>query len=200
MLPKTIFVVVLAVLSSLAQSSPAQTTIEEYTAAANKEGCLAIPYSNWREKCITYQSDVKLWCDGKGRRTCDESGLRSDSILEKIRNLDIGIRERTSQNKPDEVRELQNKKQTAENELAAARKEVERRRDITQQCIQQRVLVQTVFDSAVGRVESERSDSSKTAIHPTLDKIKRTLLDGKGDHETQIREARKSEEECKKQL
>ena len=199
MLPKAIHAIGLAVLASLAQSSRAQT-VEEYTAAADKEGCLAIPYSNWREKCQTHQSDVKLWCDGKGRRSCDESGLRSESFLEKIRNLEIGIKERTSQNKLDEARDLEDKKKTAENELASARKEVERRRDITQQCIQHRVLVQSVFDSAIQRVESERGDSSKAAIHVTLDKIKKTLSDGKGDHATQIQEARKSEEECQKQL
>jgi hypothetical protein len=183
----------------MAQSCFAET-VGDYTAAANNDGCLAIPYSNWKERCLTHQSDAKLWCDGKGSRTCDERHLRSDAFLEKIRNLDSAIRDRSSQNKPDEVRDLQAKKKEAENELASARKEVERRLDITRQCIQHRVLVQKVFDLANDRVESERRDSSKAAIHPTLDNIKTKLTRGKGGHETEIREAQQVESFCKRQL
>lgn len=185
---------VLSTLLSHAQS------VEEYTAAANNSGCMAIPYANWREKCQTHQSDVKLWCDGKGSRICDERHLRSDSFIEKIRNLDTAIKDRTAQNKTDEVRDLQEKKKAAENELASARKEVERRLDLTQQCIQHRGLVQKVFDSAVGRVESERSDSAKGAIHSSLDKIKSTLSGGKSGHADAISEAQRVESYCKRQL
>jgi hypothetical protein len=175
-------------------------TVEEYTAAANNSGCMAIPYANWREKCQTHQSDVKLWCDGKGARICDERHLRSDSFLEKIRNLDTAIKDRTAQNKTDEVRDLQEKKKAAENELASARKEVERRLELTQQCIQHRGLVQKIFDSAVGRVESERSDSAKAAIHSSLDKIKSILSGGKSGHADAISEAQRVESFCKRQL
>ena len=122
-------------------SSHAQT-VEEYTAASNNSGCIAIPYANFREKCQTHQSDVKLWCDGKGSRICDERHFSSDSFLEKIRNLDTAIKDRTAQNKTDEVRDLQNQKKTAENEITSAGKEVERRLELTQQCIKHRGLVQ----------------------------------------------------------
>ena len=196
---KTVCAVGLAVLVALVQASYAET-VEAYSAAMGEKGCMAIPYSSLKEKCITHQSDVKLWCDGKGRRTCDESGLRSESFLNKIRELENGIREKNAQNKPDEVRTLEGKKKEAENELASARKEVERRRDITRQCIQHRELVQGVFDSAVKRVESERSDSRKLAVHAALDTIKTILSGGKGDHNTQVQEARRSEEECTRQL
>lgn len=197
---KALCIVSVVVFSSIAPYSSAQT-IAEYSSAASNEGCMAIPYSNWKENCVTHQSDVKLWCDGKGSRSCDESGLRdSAKLLEKIKNLETGIRERASQNKPDEARDLQNKKQEAENELASARKEVQRRLEINQQCVQHRVNVQKVFDAAGERVSSERSDSSKTAIHASLDQIKTRLSSGKGNHATEINEARKAEEFCKRQL
>ena len=196
---KTTCAIGFMILAALGQASYAET-VEAYSAAMGEKGCMAIPYSSLKEKCITHQSDVKLWCDGKGSRTCDESGLRSDSFLNKIRELENGIREKGAQNKPDEVRDLEGKKKDAENNLASARKEVERRREITLQCIQYRELVQGVFDSAVKRVESERSDSRKAAVHAALDTIKTILSGGKGDHNTQIQEARKSEEICKKQL
>lgn len=179
----------------IAQNSVAQT-VEEYTAAMNSEGCKAIPYANWREQCISHQSDVKLWCEGKGSQSCDESGLRSDSFLEKIKNLETAI----SQAKPEDKSNLEEKKKQAENELGSARKEVQRRLDITQQCIQYRELVQKVFDSAKERVESERSDSNKAAIRDALGKIKDALSAGKPGHETQVREAQTREKYCKSQL
>jgi hypothetical protein len=179
----------------IAQDSIAQT-VEEYTAAMNSEGCMAIPYANWREQCVSHQSDVKQWCEGRGSQSCDESGLRSDSFLEKIRNLESAI----SQARPEDKGSLEDKKKQAENELASARREVQRRLEITQQCIQYRVLVQKVFDSASERVESERNNSSKAAIRGALDKIKDTLSRGKSGHDTQIREAQTREQFCKRQL
>jgi hypothetical protein len=157
---------------------------------------MAIPYTNWRGQCVSHQSDVKLWCDGKGSQSCDESGLRSDSFLEKIKNLESAI----SQAKPEDKRNLEDKKKQAENELASARKEVQRRLELTQQCIQYRVLVQKVFDSAKERVESERSDSNKAAIRDALGKIKDALSKGKDGHETQVKEAQTREQYCKRQL
>lgn len=173
-------------------------TPEKYKAAANEKGCMAIPFSSAQSTCISEQSDAKLWCEGKGAMSCEE--LRTQGLIDQIKNLDVAIKKATDEKKTQELSDLESKKKAAERQIEGNRKEAERRAYNNEQCIQYRVRVQKVFDEAEKRAISQRSLDSNKPSWSDLDKIISELGSGKKGHETQINEAKSRLNFCKNPL
>jgi hypothetical protein len=89
----TIFAAIIMADVAMAQSA------SDFQAAAGKEGCAAIPYSNLRDDCEDEQDEVDDWCKSSDRKwSCDKldpEGLEKQ-IASVKRKLDDLKREKGS--------------------------------------------------------------------------------------------------------
>lgn len=192
-------------------------SLSDFKDAADRKGCEAIPYSDLRSTCQSKSRDVDEWCKGgRGKWSCqdlDPAGLlkqienvkakvqalkREKEDLERARSNAKDDSERSSladkiASKENTIRELEKKLEEWNRKLEEEKGAAKDRMQIGEKCLENRVEVTRVFQSAKERARNETDPE----IKPYAEKLVRHYEDGERGHAEEISLVRRGVGMCK---
>jgi chromosome segregation ATPase len=210
----TIFAATIMAGVAMAQSA------SDFQAAAGKEGCASIPYSNLRDDCEDEQDEVDDWCKSSEKKwSCDKfdpEGLEKQIASVKRKTEDLKREKGSLESKKSgarddkERRELEGKiialsKEIKKYEeminewqkkLEEEKKEIKARISVGEQCLRHREGVQKIFDDAKRKAEGERD----AAIKPHAQRVVEKYKAGEVRHRQAINDAKRAISNCKDML
>ncbi len=161
---------------------------DDFKDASNRKGCEAIPYSSERSSCSSASRDVEDWCKNSSRpwscEDLDPNGLTRniDNVNSKIsvlkkekddleykRNQSSDENERKDyEKKIDEkkaqIEELQKKVDGWTKQLADEKDIANKRKEIGETCVKNRLVVQKIFSDVKSKVQSEADPDAKQYV------------------------------------
>jgi chromosome segregation ATPase len=167
---------------------------DDFKDASNRDGCEAIPYSSERSSCSSAGRDVDDWCKNSSRKwSCDDldpSGLKRniENVTSKIADLkkekdDLDYKRNNSsdenerkdyekkiEDKKAQIEELQKKVEAWTKQLADEKDMAGKRKDIGDQCVKNRIVVQKIFTDVKAKVQSETDPDAKQYVSRLVDK------------------------------
>jgi len=167
---------------------------DDFKDASNRDGCEAIPYSSERSSCSSAGRDVDDWCKNSSRKwSCDDldpSGLKRniENVTSKIADLkkekdDLDYKRNNSsdenerkdyekkiEDKKAQIEELQKKVEAWTKQLADEMDMAGKRKDIGDQCVKNRIVVQKIFTDVKAKVQSETDPDAKQYVSRLVDK------------------------------
>lgn len=161
---------------------------DDFKDASNRKGCEAIPYSSERSSCASAGRDVDDWCKNSSRPwSCDDldpSGLTRniDNVNSKIGDLkkekdDLEYRRNQSSDenerkdyekkideKKAQIEELQKKVEAWTKQLANEKDMANKRKEIGETCVKNRLAVQRIFADVKSKVQKETDADAKQYV------------------------------------
>ena len=156
---------------------------DDFKDASNRKGCEAIPYSSERGSCSSASRDVEDWCKNSSRpwscEDLDPNGLTRniDNVNSKISDLkkekdDLAYKrtqssdenerkdyEKKIDEKKAQIEELQKKVDGWTKQLADEKDIANKRKEIGETCVKNRLVVQKIFSDVKSKVQSDATRS-----------------------------------------
>jgi hypothetical protein len=161
---------------------------DDFKDASSRKGCEAIPYSSERSSCMSASRDVEDWCKNSSRPwSCDDldpSGLTRniDNVNSKINDLkkekdDLEYKRNQSSDenerkdyekkideKKAQIEELQKKVDAWMKQLADEKDIANKRKEIGETCVKNRLVVQKIFADVKSKVQNEADADAKQYV------------------------------------
>lgn len=161
---------------------------DDFKDASNRKGCEAIPYSSERGSCSSASRDVEDWCKNSSRpwscEDLDPNGLTRniDNVNSKISDLkkekdDLAYKrtqssdenerkdyEKKIDEKKAQIEELQKKVDGWTKQLADEKDIANKRKEIGETCVKNRLVVQKIFSDVKSKVQSETDPDAKQYV------------------------------------
>lgn len=213
-------IVLITMLSLLAESGARADKLDDFKEAVTKVGCETIPYSDHQSDCKSQQSSVDDWCKGgRGPVSCAVNvtyDLKTqlinehknlDALEEKRRGLDEKRSHATDDSEKSafdsqiedidkDIESSKRKIEDLEHELDKRKDQVQKVIDTIDKCIDYRMAVDNIYAYTSDKVQGENDP----AIKPYADQLRDMYEASKSGHAKQITEKHNAHDTCTKEL
>jgi len=183
--------IVCSVLSaSLTASAADKGKIERFKAAAENEGCNAIPFDGEKEQCVKLGEAKDSACQNF---SCDRP--TAERLLAKLEEKKQNLKDAQDRSNQSVIPELQRAVKDIQSQLNEMKYDASAHRiDQGEKCISVRRQVQELFAGVKSRVNDVSSDED---LKPYVGKLVDIYEQGAKRHEKPIEDTQKAVENCK---